>query len=294
MTGEIATTEERTWLESLDEPQRRVGVRIERAVRQGSTVRPVVILCHGFKGFMDWGFFPLLSTRLARAGFVVVSMNASGCGVGEDPLVMDDDEAFFHDTYTRQLEDIGWVRAFARELDGVDGSREALLGHSRGGGMVLVSAAEDPPAALVTWAAIDEADRFDEATKLRWRAEGELRVPNGRTGQIHRMSVAALEDLERHLERLDIAAAASRYPGRFLAIHGTEDRTVPAAAATRLAERSPHGEALLIEGADHGFDATHPLGAARPEALQRAIEATLAHLAPLHGSYDPESDARPR
>lgn len=26
---------------------------------------PVVILCHGFKGFKDWGFFPITADRLA-------------------------------------------------------------------------------------------------------------------------------------------------------------------------------------------------------------------------------------
>ena len=206
------TTEERTWLHDPAEPGRRVGVRIERPVA-AALPRPVAILCHGFKGFMDWGFFPYLSTRLASAGFVAVSLNASGSGVGDDPLVMDDEEAFFRDTYSKQLEDIARVRAFVRELEGVDGEQEVLVGHSRGGGMGIVSAAEDPPAALVTWAAIDDPDRFDEATKALWRAS-----------------------------------------------------------------RAPRGSALLLEGADHAFNAKHPLGENRPEALERAISATLAHL----------------
>ncbi|QDV10095.1 Alpha/beta hydrolase family protein [Planctomycetes bacterium Poly30] len=284
MAQEMATKEERTWLLYPEDPARRVGVRIERpgdALEEGAAERPVVVLSHGFKGFMDWGFFPMLSTRLARAGFVVVSFNASGSGIGDDPMVMDDEEAFLRDTYTRQLEDIARVRAWARRLEGVDAGREALMGHSRGGGMSIVAAAEDPPAALVTWAAIDESDRFDDATKAHWRAEGELRVPNGRTGQVHRMSVAALDDFEEHRERLDIVAAAGRYPGPFLAIHGSKDGTVPPSAATRLAAAAPGGSALILEGADHAFDAKHPMGEVSPEALERAIAATLDHLAPL-------------
>ena len=39
---------------------------------------------HGFKGFKDWGFFPHLADRLARAGLVAVSFNFSGSGVGPD------------------------------------------------------------------------------------------------------------------------------------------------------------------------------------------------------------------
>ena len=32
--------------------------------------RPAVVVLHGFKGFKDWGMFPPLADRLARAGFV--------------------------------------------------------------------------------------------------------------------------------------------------------------------------------------------------------------------------------
>ncbi len=282
----METNEERLWLAVPGEPGRRMGVRVERGVGpEGgpSERRPVIVLCHGFKGFMDWGFFPLLSKRFAQAGFVAVSLNASGCGVGDDPLVMDDEQAFFHDTYSRQLEDIARVREFARSLEGVDSKREALLGHSRGGGMAVISAAERPPAALVTWAAIDDPDRFDEATKAQWRADGELCVPNGRTGQIHRLSVAALDDFLEHKERLDILAAAGRYPGPFLAIHGSDDATVPWEAAERLAARAPGGSSLILEGANHSFGATHPLDGELPDALQSALDATLAHVEALQG-----------
>jgi len=46
--------------------------------------RPAVVICHGFKGFKDWGFFPHLAARIARAGMTAVSFNFSGSGVGPD------------------------------------------------------------------------------------------------------------------------------------------------------------------------------------------------------------------
>lgn len=276
----METTQERLRLEYPEEPGRRIGVRVERAVgpdgsafTASSEPRPVIVLCHGFKGFMDWGFFPLLSTRMAQAGLVAVSLNASGCGIGDDIMVMDDELAFFHDTYSRQLEDIARVREFARGLDGVDPEREVLMGHSRGGGMAIISAAEEPPAALVTWAAIDDPDRFDDATKAQWRADGELLVPNGRTGQIHRLSVAAMDDFLEYRERLDILAAAGRFEGPFLAIHGSDDATVPWQAAERLAAKAPNGSSLILEGANHALGATHPMGTEIPAALEAAIGA---------------------
>ena len=40
--------------------------------------RPAVVVCHGFKGFKDWGFFPHLAHRLANAGLTTVTFNFSG------------------------------------------------------------------------------------------------------------------------------------------------------------------------------------------------------------------------
>ncbi len=279
--GELPLTEERSFLRYPDDPTRRVGVRVERWIEgpesaTESSPKPVIVLVHGFKGFMDWGFFPYLSMRFAASGFVAVSVNTSGCGVGDDPLDMDDEEAFLRDTYTRQLEDIALVRSFARGLPGVDPQREVLFGHSRGGGMAVVSAAEDEPAAVTTWAAIDDTDRFDDATKERWRQDGVLRIPNARTGQVHRMGVAALDDFEMNAERLDILAAASRLTVPLLAVHGTSDTSVEPAAAHRIAEQVRLGEALLVAGADHVFGGSHPL--VNPDdirTLQSAIEGTL-------------------
>jgi len=272
--------QERTFLTYAEEPGRRIGVRVEQSAQSTASgagpSRPIAVLIHGFKGFMDWGFFPYLSRRLAAAGFVVVSMNSSGSGVGDDPMEMEDEDAFFNDSYSRQLEDIARVRAFARALPGVDHGREVLMGHSRGGGMAVLSSAEDPPTALVTWAAIDDADRFDEGMKVRWRAQGYLEVPNARTGQVHRMGVAGLEDFEQNRARLNIANAAQRLDAPFLAIHGLEDATVPYSAAVSLSDHARRGEALLIEGADHGLGASHPLQA--PESistLEVAVESTV-------------------
>lgn len=254
-TGAEHLREERSWLYVGD---RRAGVAVTRRADLEAPA-PVAVLCHGFKGFMDWGFFPPLRRAFAEAGFVTVAMNTSGCGVGDDPLAMDDEDAFFHDTYSRQLEDIAAVRRFARGLDGVDPSREALFGHSRGGGMMLISAAEEAPARIAVWAAIDDADRFGEEAKKVWRATGVLEVPNGRTGQIHRMSVAGLDDLEANAERLDILAQVGRIDAPLLVVHGDADPTVEVEAARRIAARARHAELEILAGEGHAFGARHPM-----------------------------------
>ena len=43
--------------------------------------RPAVVICHGFKGFMEWGFFPHLATLLAERGYVAIRFNLSSTGM---------------------------------------------------------------------------------------------------------------------------------------------------------------------------------------------------------------------
>src|SRR2546422_2141682 len=68
--------------------------------------RPVVVVCHGLKGFKDWGFFPYVVERLARAGFAAVSFNFSGSGVGGDGERFDELERVAHNTYSKELQDL--------------------------------------------------------------------------------------------------------------------------------------------------------------------------------------------
>lgn len=81
-----------------------------------------VAVCHGFKGFKDWGFFPHASETLAaRLGCPVVSFNFSGSGVGEDLETFSEPEAFGHNTFSRECSDLDAV------LDGLEAGRLADL-----------------------------------------------------------------------------------------------------------------------------------------------------------------------
>ena len=64
-------------------------------------------------GFKDWGFFPYVADRLARAGLAVVSFNFSGAGVGDGSDTFEEPERFGHNTYSNELRDLDIV------LDGV-------------------------------------------------------------------------------------------------------------------------------------------------------------------------------
>lgn len=246
--------------------------------------RPAVVICHGFKGFMGWGFFPYLSALLAARGFVAVRVNLSGTGLlpGED--LVSDPAAFRRNTHGRELADLlATLAATGREIapGRVDLSRIGLLGHSRGGGAAVLAAARpewrDRVKALVTWAAVATFDRYTPEQKEAWRRDGELPVVNSRTGQELSLGVELLDDLLLNAADLDIQAAASRVAAPWLIVHGEADETVPVAEGDRLYELAQgpkkQVELLRIPGAGHTLGASHPFTGPNPHLIQ-AMNAT--------------------
>lgn len=241
--------------------------------------RPAVVILHGFKGFKDWGMFPVVADRLARAGFTAVSLNVSGSGVDDGGQFSLPDN-FSRNTYSAELDDLSQVVAAVRAgapLGIAVPSSIGLLGHSRGGGMAILQAANDSGiGALVTWAAIGTVDRWSDEAKASWRRRGHVNIQNARTGQIIPLSIAVLDDIAGNGSgSLDIAAAAARRRAPWLIVHGESDESVEADDARSLvAAGGGKTELLLVPGAGHTFGATHPLTGV-PEPLDRVIEATV-------------------
>jgi len=254
------------------EPWRRV---------RGVVVRPpegedAAVLClHGFKGFMNWGFFPELRRRLVREGLGVVAFDTSCNGVGEDLETMSEEDHFARNTWSRELEDVALVRA---HVDGL-ARRWGLLGHSRGGGSALLHAAGDGTyRAIVTWAAVAHTARYTPEIAASWREEGHVPVVNARTGQTLRLDVEVLDDMEQNREQLDILGACARLHVPTLLVHGSADETVPVEECHQLQEAFPDGVArsLVIDGSGHTFEAAHPFTGVT-EALERVYDGTCAH-----------------
>ncbi|HEY0510635.1 MAG TPA: prolyl oligopeptidase family serine peptidase [Thermoanaerobaculia bacterium] len=251
---------------------------------EGPGERPAVVICHGFKGFMEWGFFPSLAALLAERGYVAVRFNLSGAGMRPGDDLVTDPDAFRENTYSRELAELLAVLEATGRPDGpvapgrVDRGRIGLFGHSRGGGGALLAAAS--PAwrerlrALVTWAAISDVDRFSPEQKEEWRRNGELPVANSRTGQRLALGPGLLADVEERRAELDLQAAAGVRRAPWLIVHGDDDDSVPVAEGRRLAEwATGETELLVIAGGNHGFGTRHPFAGPTPQIIQ-ALNAT--------------------
>jgi pimeloyl-ACP methyl ester carboxylesterase len=242
--------------------------------------RPAVVICHGFKGFKDWGFFPHVAERLARGGITAVSFNFSGSGVGIARDRFDEPDRFARWTYSNDIQDTETVIGALRGGTLADAlavpAKVGLLGHSRGGGVGVLYAARHPEAlgALVTWSAIGSTRRWGPETIRRWRAAGHLDVTNSRTGEVLPLGLDILDDLERAGTALDIGAAAEQLAVPWLIVHGESDETVPVRDGLALAERSGgRAELLTIPHGTHTFGVRHPWAGTTP-AFVRALDAT--------------------
>lgn len=239
-------------------------------------------MVHGFKGFKDWGHWPSLAERMARAGLSAVTLNLSGSGV-DDSGEFAFPERFGHNTFSAELHDVGRVVAAlaAGELEVAPPTSLGLLGHSRGGGAAVLYTAGDPRIrALATWAAISTVQRWPEAARASWRKAGVNPVENARTHQVLPLYTDVLDDIEGNADTLDIEAAAGRITVPWLIVHGTADEAVPVAEARLLAAAAAPETArfVAIEGAGHTFGAAHPWKGSPPE-LELAVDATLAFFA---------------
>jgi len=247
----------------------------------GDTARPAVVICHGFKGFKDWGFFPHLADRLARGGVTAVSVNLASSGVGPEGDRFSEPERFGHGTFGGDLRDLGQVMAALRggRLPGVRTAPSAvgLFGHSRGGGLMVLHAAGDAGVrALVTWSAIGSPLRWGPETIRKWRADGRIEVTNQRTGEVLPLYPDVLEELEGDTEgRFDIAAAAERVRVPWLIAHGEADETVSVREAQLLHKANDErAELLVVRHGSHTFGARHPWAGTTPE-LEQAMDATV-------------------
>lgn len=234
------------------------GLPIRTVIERPESPRALAIIIHGFKGFMQWGFFPWLTDVLHLHGVAVCRFNMSRSGIGEDPESFERLDLFRDDTYSIQLADLRAVVAHAQAA--LPGLPTFLFGHSRGGAIALLGAQDVPDLqGVVTWSAISHLHRWDEETVRQWRATGSLDVVNQRTGQVMSMSTAALDDYLANRERLDVIAATRRLEVPLLAVHGKRDESVPFREAVEIVDAARDGSLVLIERASHTYNSIHPL-----------------------------------
>lgn len=248
-----------------------------------STGHQWVIFVHGFKGFKDWGAHNLVAGYFAAQGFNFLKFNFSHNGTTPDhPCDFADLEAFGTNTFTKELLDLDAVITFAKSGEKFPEAKEIiLLGHSRGGGISIVQAANDNRVnKLVTWASIsDFSTLWRKDQEKEWKENGVIFSANSRTKQDMPLYIDLLHDLEKNAARLDIKKNASKISIPWLIIHGKADESVLPYNAEKLHQQNNKSEIALIEEANHVFGAVHPYsGDNLPETLKSICDRTIDFL----------------
>lgn len=272
----------KTFILNLNKEDRKI--RGELHLPEGTGPHPVVIICHGFKGFKEWGFFPHTARSLAGSGFAAITFNFSMNGVGENPETFAELEKFARNTFSREQEDLRFLfqqltHGALPGAESLDTQRVALLGHSRGGANSLLFALDHPDAVrgVVLWNSVSRVDFFSDELKQEIRNKGRATILNARTGQEMPIDREVLDDIELHRKRFNLLRRLPGFAKPMLILQGDEDAAVPVQAARDLQTAAPRGVLHLIHGAGHTFNAVHPFQGPTPQ-LNEAIEATTRFL----------------
>lgn len=249
-----------------------------------STSQGTLIICHGFKGFKDWGMFPYAGETLSE-WLDVITFNFSHNGVGNSLTSYDELEKFAKNTYSRELEDLHTVVDHVRKGElpverRVPAAPLFLLGHSRGGAICQIYALDYPEhvSAVLTWNGLVEVDGIlSKEMKMEMREKGKTFVKNARTKQNMPLDLEILEDIEQNKERFHILerVKTSRIP--MALIQGTEDSEQLVEGSAKLIENNKCIKWIRIEGGNHTFGAVHPFQG-ETEPLKEAIRETQSFI----------------
>jgi dipeptidyl aminopeptidase/acylaminoacyl peptidase len=245
---------------------------------------PIVIFCHGYKGYKDWGAWALFAKDFASQGIAFFKFNFSyNGGTAENPIDFPDLEAFGQNNYTKELQDlecvINWLTTRQSTNSALDTTTLILMGHSRGGGIALIKASEDSRIRkVITLAGVsDYKSRFPEKQALKaWASSGFYFVKNGRTQQQMPHAYQFYEDFIAHEDRLTISKSVKGLQIPYLIVHGAEDKSVALSEAIALHEWSQNSTFCVIPKGNHVFGSKQPWDNPQiPTELEQVFEKTI-------------------
>jgi dipeptidyl aminopeptidase/acylaminoacyl peptidase len=254
----------------------RGDLRYDEGIRR----RPVVIVCHGFTAHKNWGPFPYFGRRLAELGFASIVFNFSHNGIDRSSFRFSEFEKFSRNTIGKELEDLRAIvdaiesGAVGREV--VDRSRLGVVGHSRGGGVAIVSASRDQRIkAVAAWSTVATFFRYAKHQREEWEKQGYLPVTIRGSRTRLRYGIEVLRDLEANREAYDIRKAVQRLDASLLLVHGAADLSVKPSEAEDLYNVSDksRSELVLLEKTGHMYGAKHPFKETNP-TIEHVIELT--------------------
>ncbi len=231
-----------------------------------ATKKPIVVFCHGFKGYKDWGAFNLMADFFARKGYVFVKFNFShNGGTIDQPIDFPDLQKFAQNTFSIEQQDLeAVINSIEQDLlvpnKEKDTNQIFLMGFSRGGATAIIKSTQDKRIKkIATLASVIDMKRLfsDEKGLKYWKEKGVYYVPNQRTKQEMPLNYTFYLDFIANQETLDIEKNAHKINIPQLIIHGNQDETVSVTDAHLMKKLNPNAELFLLE-INHTFGMEQP------------------------------------
>ncbi|GAF66727.1 putative hydrolase [Bacillus sp. TS-2] len=177
---------------------------------------PLIIFTHGFAGnkIGEHRLFIKASRFFASQGFATLRFDFSGCGESSGD--------YGEVTLSKQLIELKEIIQYAQTLEEIDQNRIILLGHSLGGAISALVAADFPfIQEVILWSAV--SDPYEELLSITGKDAQEIAYLNGEydfNGFI--LSKQFFQDLKHHnpLKKME------KFKGKLIALHGDRDQDI--------------------------------------------------------------------
>lgn len=186
-----------------------------RSVEEGK--RPLIVICHGFIGNrigVD-RLFVHAARRFADEGYLVLRFDYAGCGESTGDYGAGGLDVLIEQTRV--------VLDYALDIDYVDANRIALLGHSLGGAVALLTAAQDRRVkTLLLWSAV--AHPFNDIIRIVGQDLYDHAVQYGTADYAgYTFRPGFFDTLAAHQPFAQIR----KFSGDVFLAHGTSDNVIP-------------------------------------------------------------------
>ena len=243
----------------------------------------LIIFCHGYKGFKDWGCWNLMADKFAQNGISFLKFNFShNGGTINNPIDFPDLKAFSENNYSIEVNDVARVVNYVKsEFTYFANAKIHLMGHSRGGGIACIASSRDLNIeSLILLASVsDYKNRFPEQSEIdKWKENGIRYIENKRTKQKLPHLYQFYQNYMDNESNLNIESSIKKFKGKTLICHGTMDLAVDFQNALNLLSWSNNGSLFKLR-TNHTFGSKHPWKKNHiPTALDQIIEKSISFL----------------
>ncbi|KAK6273609.1 hypothetical protein POUND7_010692 [Theobroma cacao] len=208
--------------------------------------KEIVILCHGFRSRKDYNTMVNLAAALEKEGISVFRFDFAGNGESEG--------SFQYGNYSREADDL---HAVIQHFSGENRVVSAIVGHSKGGNVVLLYASKYRDIHIL----VNVSGRYDLNRGIAERLgedfmqiikkDGYIDVKNKTGGVEYRVTEESL--MERLRTDMHEACLKIDKECRVLTVHGSADEIIPIEDALEFAKIIPNHKLHIVEGANHGY-----------------------------------------